>query len=205
MPSLAVQQAFPVPREETQPREKPKLGISTSRKQQQQVAPGPRSAPPGRSKCPRMYTTQSSWAHEDSAVYGKSLARPRRASPNRAEPLGSASRARTDRDSPIIRTRAAAESVYHSSSSPSCQNSTSVSRLYSSNARQLETPPSSPMAHPNDPPNGRGMPDDVPVQHLDAAGVEQVLLRVISQVIASCNSGDHDHLRRMERAQRKRL
>lgn len=47
------------------------------------------------------------------------------------------------------------------------------------------------------------MPDDVPVQHLDAAGVEQVLLRVISQVIASCNSGDHDHLRRMERAQER--
>lgn len=195
---MAVQQAFPVPRRRMQARPRPDPGAPTPRIHEHRLASLEESVPSaspsdrGASVNPHRQGCEEWNVRRARPPPGWSAVTPHVAS------MRPGPRVRAEENSGVGLGKPLVERVLHSSPSHLCLEPQTLHRTRRSGPQYPMTPPNSPLDHANNAYGARRMPQESAATSLDASGVEKALLDVISQVVASCNAGDHNHLRRLD-------
>lgn len=201
MPSVAVQQAFPVPGRRIQPRPPHSPGFPTLRSDGNRWVSAAECSTPPRPPPFRERSAVSSRHGPNEVGHRSERSSPGcRTLPSRADSMSPEPRARgkVDEDSPNIDRLHASNRTGSSSPSSFSSSSTPLPRAHFPHPEPAGNPSASPKDGQRGSDRVRRVPQGLHAPSLDAAGVERALLHVISEVVASCNSGDHDHLRRLD-------
>lgn len=200
LPSLAVQQAFPVPKRRVPGRARPKMDVPAAKADQNRSI-----RTTGNAYLPRCspLAHHSGCHHGDQIVQYPSGCRSkvtfqRKGRPPLVKPVNPQSEHRM-KDLPVIEPGSrTVEQYIHCSPSPQLTDAPNPSGLQCSNTQPRADHTVPPWDYRQHASAADRTPPGHPARPLDAVSVEKALLRVLGELVKLCDLGDHDRLCRLD-------